>query len=451
MCSRSAWQAVAGSVLANNVVKERKASLAEVSSKNDATVKRAAELKPYADFQTIAQERASTVQALASARFDWEQSLRDLSRALPSDVYLSSLKGSLGGGGAGGSGLRTAIGSPALELSGCTRNHPAVATLMSRLRNVQGVTRVSLAKSEKTAVAAGGATTGPCGNKAPPSFEVVVFFEKATVDTALADATGVAAEPAADAAEGRRGRQARRRLGRQARFHPRNQGRLDPVTRRNTILLVAVAAVAAVGAYWMLVLTPKREEAAAIDKQIAVKQAQLASAEAEVATYEQARTRYKANYSMIARLGKAVPADDDVRSLLVQVNSAAKGAGVDFRTISIGGGAVHRPPGRTPPAAAPAVTPPPGATSVGTAGFSTMPFTFAFKGSFFELGKFFNRIDRFVAVKGQGLDVTGRLLLLNSITLVPDAEKGFPSLSADVSANSYLLPSAEGLHRRRDS
>ncbi len=35
-------------------MKERKASLAEVSSKNEATVKRAAELKPYADFETLA-------------------------------------------------------------------------------------------------------------------------------------------------------------------------------------------------------------------------------------------------------------------------------------------------------------------------------------------------------------------------------------------------------------
>ena len=140
------------------------------------------------------------MKALANARFDWEQSLRDLSRALPSDVYLSSLKGTLGGGGAGGSGLRTAIGSPALELSGCTRNHTAVATLMSRLRNVQGVTRVSLAKSEKAATTDGGTTTGPCGNNSPPTFEVVVFFEKATVESALADATGVAATPATGAA-----------------------------------------------------------------------------------------------------------------------------------------------------------------------------------------------------------------------------------------------------------
>ena len=191
--------AVAGSVLATNVVKDRKASLAEVSMKNDATVKRAAELKPYADFQTLAQQRASTVQALASARFDWEQSLRDLSRALPSNVYISSLKGSVGGGATGGSGIRTSISSPALELSGCTHSQPAVATLMSRLRNVQGVTRVSLAKSEKSAAVTGsGAVAGPCGNKSVPTFEVVVFFEKATVGTALATATG-ATDPAAPA------------------------------------------------------------------------------------------------------------------------------------------------------------------------------------------------------------------------------------------------------------
>ena len=42
-------------------------TLAQVSAKSDATVKRAAELKPYADFQTLAQERVATVQALAGA------------------------------------------------------------------------------------------------------------------------------------------------------------------------------------------------------------------------------------------------------------------------------------------------------------------------------------------------------------------------------------------------
>jgi hypothetical protein len=215
------------------------------------------------------------------------------------------------------------------------------------------------------------------------------------------------------------------------------------VTRRNTLLLVAVAAVAAVGAYWMLVLAPKREEAAGLDKQIAAKQAVLAQSETEVADYEQARSAYKANYSMVARLGKAVPADDDVRSLMIQLNAVADKTKVDFRTINLSTqGAPAAGPGAAPTTGP---TPPPGATSVGTAGFATIPFSFAFKGSFFELGKFFNRLDRFVAVRNGGLDVTGRLLLLNSITLTPDPAKGFPMLSADVTANAYLLPATEGL------
>ena len=199
---------VAGYVLSTNVVKQRQTSLAEVSAKNAATVKRAADLKPYSDFQTLAQARAGTVQALASARFDWEQSLRDLSRALPKDVYLSSLKGTVGSGGAAaGSPLRGAISSPAIELDGCTKSQPAVAVLMSRLRNVQGVTRVSLSKSEKADAAAAGTPSGttavgPCGRGTPPSFEVVVFFEKATVASALATATGDAGSAPATGSSG---------------------------------------------------------------------------------------------------------------------------------------------------------------------------------------------------------------------------------------------------------
>jgi len=218
------------------------------------------------------------------------------------------------------------------------------------------------------------------------------------------------------------------------------------VTRRNSMLLVAVAVAAVVGAYFMLALSPKREEAAKLDKQITAQQAALTQAEAEVASYEEARANYRANYAMIARLGKAVPADDDVRSLLVQVNAAADGAGVDFRTINVAsGGAASAPAAGADAQGAGGSTPPPGATAVGTAGFSTMPFSLTFKGRFFELGKFFSRLDKFVAVNNGNLDVTGRLLLLNSITLTPDTQKGFPTLSAEVSANSYLLPPTEGL------
>jgi Tfp pilus assembly protein PilN len=208
--------ALAGYVLTTNVVKERQTQLAEVSAESAATLKRAADLKPYADFQVLTEARVGTVQGLANSRFDWEQALRDLSHATPANVHLTNLVGSLGGasgaGAGGGSSLRGAINAPAIELKGCTKSQPAVARLMSRLRNVDGVTRVSLSKSEKPAIAptteSDPATTAvpvdnpgsTCGKGSPPAFEIVVFFEGAAAQTAPATGTTATAAPVSTAA-----------------------------------------------------------------------------------------------------------------------------------------------------------------------------------------------------------------------------------------------------------
>jgi hypothetical protein len=216
------------------------------------------------------------------------------------------------------------------------------------------------------------------------------------------------------------------------------------VSRRNSTILAAVVAIAAVAAYWMLVLTPKREEAAKLSTSIAAQQGKLKTAQAQLATYEQARAGYKANYTLVARLGKAVPADDDVRSLLVQLNSAAGQSRVDFRKIEVGAGGASPDAGAKTGKGASTAPAPPGSTPVGSAGFSQMPFSFSFKGSFFHLGDFFKQLDRFVAVKQQRLDVTGRLMVLNSVSLLPDAT-GFPNIRAEIDATTYMLPPAEGL------
>jgi hypothetical protein len=215
------------------------------------------------------------------------------------------------------------------------------------------------------------------------------------------------------------------------------------VTRTNKILIAAVAAAALIAGYWMMVLSPKREELAKLDKSIAAKQAEAQTAQATLATYKKSRDNYGTNYATVVRLGKAVPEDDDTRSLLVQLDSAAQAAGVDFRTISVGGNA-GAPPAAGGTAAAGGESPPPGAVSVGSAGFSAMPFMFSFRGSFFNMSDFFTRLERFVSVRNARMDVTGRLLRVESVVLKPD-QTGFPMIRAEISASSYLVPSSEGL------
>lgn len=191
--------ALAAYVLTTNSVKDRQAQLDAVTAQAQTTAQRAAQLKPYADFQQMAETRIQTVKDLAASRFDWEQALRDISRAIPNDVTLTALNGSISSGAnaGGGSTVRGAIDAPAVALQGCTTGQKQVATLLSRLRAVDGVTRVTLTKSAKPQEAASNTATTPsaatpntgCGTGRPPAFELVMFFERSTVPSSVDDIT----------------------------------------------------------------------------------------------------------------------------------------------------------------------------------------------------------------------------------------------------------------------
>jgi Tfp pilus assembly protein PilN len=184
-------------VTTSNSIKEKEGELARVEAEAVAVEAQAASLQSFADFQTLASSREQTVKALADSRFPWSTTLDDVSRALPGDVFISTLDGATTSS-TSGSGLRGAIQAPSIELTGCTDDQASVARLMSRLREVRGVTRVTLAKSEavdtvSTGVAPtpatasgeeGGVTTEPCPSGAPPAFSMIIFFERAALSAA---------------------------------------------------------------------------------------------------------------------------------------------------------------------------------------------------------------------------------------------------------------------------
>jgi hypothetical protein len=264
------------------------------------------------------------------------------------------------------------------------------------------------------------------------------------------------------------------------------------MTQRDRTVIIVVVCVLALGGFWMLALKPKRHEAADLGRQLDQASQRLDDARSQVSAGEAARGRYGANYATVARLGKAVPTDDDVPSLVYQLDSTAKTTGVDFRTIKLtAGAAAPASPGNAAQAAAstqdnsqnkaasqdgkdaganaapsngtqtnatqaPSTTPtpttptqsataglPPGAV-VGTAGLSTMPFSFTFQGSFFKLSEFFTRLERYIKPRRKNLDVSGRLLLIDGISLSAST-KGFPTMTAAIAAQAYLLPVDQGL------
>src|SRR4051812_34377182 len=158
--------ALAGYVLTTNSIKDRHAEITRLAADQQAAERRVAALKPYAEFDQLAKGRVATLRDLAGQRFDWDQALRDLSRALPEDVTIKSLDGSFAAApnapAAGAQGASTS--NPSMTLTGCTRSQKSVARLMARLSTVNGVARVKLASSSKsdataTPAAGGGATS----------------------------------------------------------------------------------------------------------------------------------------------------------------------------------------------------------------------------------------------------------------------------------------------------
>jgi hypothetical protein len=213
----------------------------------------------------------------------------------------------------------------------------------------------------------------------------------------------------------------------------------------NKILIAVVATAAALAAFWYFALAPQREQAAKLKADISAKQGEVATAKSSLAGYEQSRANYKSNYATLVRLGKAVPEDDEVRSLMVQLDDASRGTGVDFRTIQVGGsgGAAPSTSSSTGTGTS-AQSPPPGAVAVGNAGFSAMPFTFSFNGNFFNLTRFFTRLEHFVTERNQQLNVTGRLLRLENIDLQV-GQGGFPQIKAQIGASSYIVPPTQSV------
>jgi Tfp pilus assembly protein PilN len=179
-------------VVTTNSISDRKAQLAQVQSQISQQQALASRLAAYSTFQKLAQKRSDDIRQIANARFDWHDALANIARVFPAQTTINVLFGSAsstssvsGASGASVSGsagtLRNYSPGPAVEMSGCTKTQEDVANLMSRLRVMPGVNRVTIGDSVKHPGSSDPATGG-CGNG--PSFDLVAFFDAPPGSTA---------------------------------------------------------------------------------------------------------------------------------------------------------------------------------------------------------------------------------------------------------------------------
>lgn len=223
-------------------------------------------------------------------------------------------------------------------------------------------------------------------------------------------------------------------------------------TKKRTNLIVAsmlvVAALAA--AFWMVLLSPKREEAAKLSGQIESLETSLAQHRSEVASAAAARRAFPQEYARLVALGKAVPSGDETASLLVQLSHLARKAGASFETLTFDGGSEETAGAEgIPPASATEAEDsllPLGAVT-GPAGLAMMPYSLTFEGNFFQVASFVEGLDALVETSSRGVVVKGRLITIGSFSLSPagSGEESTSRLMASFSVTTYLTPPGESL------
>jgi Tfp pilus assembly protein PilO len=272
------------------------------------------------------------------------------------------------------------------------------------------------------------------------------------------------------------------------------------ITDRDRKIISILVPLLLVGIYWFMILAPKRAESQKVTQELSKAQTSRDAAEQQVTQLNAAKASFASDYAAVIRLGKAAPTTLDMPSLLLQLDRAARGTGIEIDNFKPGtaapgassaGVGASTPPSSssssstsTPPGggnnpAAPGAAPAQGfpakqaqsagngvssanqtnqanadkASAVGSSadatgtpsapGLVSIPLTFSVSGNYFGLSDFFHRMKRFVRVINDQIVVRGRLMTVESFSFqkVDPATKG---LKADVTATIYLTPPDQG-------
>ncbi len=235
------------------------------------------------------------------------------------------------------------------------------------------------------------------------------------------------------------------------------------MTTRDRLVLMSIVVLGLLAAGWLLEVSPERGKAASLDAQVSAAKSQLATAQSQLAEAKGAQAQYGTAYASVVRLGQAVPADQQVPSLVYELDQASNGKDVEFNSITASAAGASASPAASSSTASAAAT-----------GFTAMPFTFIFNGTFTDLYHLLNQVQGFTVQTAAGeVHVSGRLLTIQSADLeLPNggsetsakvgasaetsakggSAKGTSAkvaegaeLKATITASAYVLPASQGL------
>lgn len=180
-----------------------------------------------------------------------------------------------------------------------------------------------------------------------------------------------------------------------------------PVVIAPVLLLIAIVG-------YFLLVKPKQDESSRLDSEIAELETKLevAAAARKTSGTGDADGPVTIKVADLLRLTKAMPDEDDMDGIVLELDLVATAAGVEFISIAPQAPAVRN-------------------------GYSALPINVTFHGNYYDLTDFLFRLRNLVSVRDGELDAEGRLFTLDSLDLHEGPEK-FPQIEAALTLTAYL-------------
>jgi len=188
------------------------------------------------------------------------------------------------------------------------------------------------------------------------------------------------------------------------------RGRVESLSPR-TLKIAAIGAVVLYAAVvWLLIVSPKRGEAADARADVAAAEIRLSEARAVSSRPGSAG----APVADVFRLAKAMPASADQSSLVLELSKLAQASGVTLRVIA------------------------PQEPLAGLGGPTLIPISVTVGGSYFKISRFVQSTQALVKVRNGKIEAKGRLFAVQSLELGESQTERFPGLDATIVLHAYV-------------
>jgi Tfp pilus assembly protein PilO len=178
------------------------------------------------------------------------------------------------------------------------------------------------------------------------------------------------------------------------------------------IVLPALLVLALVG--YFLLIKPKQDAAGRLADEIATLETQV---EVALAAQRQPQTDESAiQVAEVFQVTKAMPDDDDMPGIILELNSVASAAGIEFLSIAPQSAAVQ-------------------------SSFTSLPINLSFEGNYYDLTDFLFRLRNLVSVRDGELQSDGRLYALETLSM-SEGPSGFPEIAASLTVTAYYYSTA---------